>query len=76
MVRQVDVNGSISVRLPFLEDHPMTDGYVVNNHADRFRPPRIGLWNPLQMAILWHIYMYIYINHMYTWGLQTTYQVG
>ena len=21
-----------------LEDHPRTDGYVVNNHGDRFRP--------------------------------------
>ena len=23
---------------PYLEDHPRTDGYVVNNHGDRFRP--------------------------------------
>ena len=26
---------------------PRTDGYVVNNHGDRFRPLRIGLWDPL-----------------------------
>ena len=45
----------------------MTDGYVVNNHADRFRPPRIGLWNPLQMAILWHIYIYVYIHKSYVY---------
>ena len=28
---------------------------MVNNHGDRFRPLRIGLWDPLQMAFLWHI---------------------
>ena len=26
--------------------------YVVHNHGDRFRPPRIGLWDPFQMAEL------------------------
>ena len=35
----------------FLEDHPMTDGYVVNNHGDRFRPQDLGLWDPFQMAV-------------------------
>ena len=25
---------------------PRTDGYVVNNQIDRFRPLRIGLWDP------------------------------
>ena len=29
-------------------------GYVVNNHGDGFRPLRIGLWDPFQMAeLLW-----------------------
>ena len=35
----------------YLEDHPRTDGYVVNNHGDRFRPLSVGLWDPLQMAL-------------------------
>ena len=30
-------------------------GYVVSNHGDRFRPLRIGLWDPLQMACSWLI---------------------
>ena len=30
-------------------------GYVVNNHGDRFRPLRIGLWDPFQMAVSWLI---------------------
>ena len=34
----------------FLEDHPRTDGYVVDNHGDPVRPLRIGLWDPFQMA--------------------------
>ena len=25
---------------------------MVNNHGDRFRPLRIGLWDPFQMAFL------------------------
>ena len=33
----------------YLEDHPRTDGYVVNNHGDRVRPLRIGLFQ-FQMA--------------------------
>ena len=27
-------------------------GYVINNHGDRVRPLRIGLWDPFQMAEL------------------------
>ena len=30
-------------------------GYVVNNHGDRCCPLRIGLWDPLQMAVSWLI---------------------
>ena len=33
-----------SLKPTYLEDHPRTDGYVVNNHGDRFRPLRIGLF--------------------------------
>ncbi len=33
----------------YLEDHPRTDGYVLNNHGDRVRPRRIGLF-PFQMG--------------------------
>ena len=28
---------------------------MVSNHGDRFRPLRIGLWDPLQMAFSWLI---------------------
>ena len=28
---------------------------MVNNHGDRFRPLRIGLWDPLQMGVSWLI---------------------
>ena len=38
--------------LVYLEDHPMTDGYVVNNPGDGSCPLRIGLWDPFQMAEL------------------------
>ena len=36
----------------------MTDGYVVNNHGDRFRPPTGATWDPfhswpLKMACKW-----------------------
>ena len=34
----------------YLEDHPRTDGYVLNNHGDRVRPRRIGLF-PFQMGL-------------------------
>ena len=30
-------------------------GYVVSKHGDRFRPLRIGLWDPFQMAVSWLI---------------------
>ncbi len=30
----------------YLEDHPRTDGYVVNNHGDRVRP-LTGVMGPL-----------------------------
>ena len=40
---------------PYLEDHSRTCKQVVNNYGDRFRPLRIGLWDPFQMALLWLI---------------------
>ena len=29
-----------------MEEHPMTDGSVVNNHGDRVRPPKPGVVGP------------------------------
>ena len=47
--------------IPYLEDHPM-NCKCVNNHGDWFRPLRIGLWDPFQMAVLW----LIVTNHPWT----------
>ena len=41
------------------------DGSVVNNRSDCFRPLRIGLWDPFQMACLWLLHG----------GLLTTYDL-
>ena len=30
-------------------------GYMVNSPGDRFRPIRMGLWDPFQMAVSWLI---------------------
>ena len=38
-----------------LEDRAPGLEYVVNNHGDRFRPLRIGLWDPFQLAFPWLI---------------------
>ena len=38
-------------------------GYVVSNHGDRFRPLRIFLWDPFQMAM----------NMAYKWAGGTKY---
>ena len=43
-------------KYPYLEDGLPGLGYVVvNNHGDRCCPLRIGLWDPLQMAVSWLI---------------------
>ena len=49
-----------------LEDHPMTDGYVVNNHSDR-KSPKDGVIpfpNGLFMAYKW--WLLLVTNHLLT----------
>ena len=43
-----DFIGKKVVSIPYLEDGlpGRVHGYVMNNHGDRFRPLRIGLWDP------------------------------
>ena len=43
-------------------------GYVVNNHGDRFRPLRIGLWDPFQMAIHGWNTGGVILTTYYNWG--------
>ena len=53
--RQLSASGVGGVKVTSWRDHPMTDGYVVHNHGDRFCTLGIGLWDPFQMAFLWLI---------------------
>ena len=53
--RQLSASGVGGVKVTSWRDHPMTDGYVVHNHGDRFCTLGIGLWDPFQMAVLWLI---------------------
>ena len=45
---------TVGPRIPYLEDHPRTDGYVVNNHS-LFLSPKDGVVGPFQMAVSWCI---------------------
>ena len=42
-VRILNLKRSLDV---YLEDHPRTDGYVVNNHGDHKSPKDRATWDP------------------------------
>ena len=43
--------------------------WVVNNHGDRFRPPRIGLWDPFHS---WPFYIFLWLINGVDHGLILT----